>query len=165
MRRLHIDCILQLMHIAIIMQYSNLPFYWINHLSSVSRRRLSKRFEEAGHKITAEEWAVLLVLWQKGPQAPSALSEATIKDRTTVTRLIDGMVRKALVERRENATDRRRSDIILTPYGEGLKPELVPFAMEIIAQATAGVPKEDMETTLRTLRAFAENLSNSDKAQ
>ena len=33
--------------------------------------------------------AILLVLWSKGPQTPGALADVTIKDRTTVTRLID----------------------------------------------------------------------------
>lgn len=139
--------------------YTNLPFYWINHLSSLSRRKLSMRFEQAGHKISPEEWALLLILWSKAPQTPSALSNATIKDRTTVTRLVDGLVRKGIAQRQESTEDRRRSDISLTDYGVGLRSELVPFAMEIIADATAGVSREDLETTIKTLRAFATNLT------
>jgi DNA-binding MarR family transcriptional regulator len=142
------------------MQYEDIPFFWINRLSSLSRRELTQQFEKAGHKISPEEWALLLVLWGKGSQSPSALSDATIKDRTTVTRLIDGMVRKGLVVRSENVDDRRRSDIALTPYGSGLQSELVPFAMKIIARATSGVPPEDLETTLRTLKAFNRNLTS-----
>jgi DNA-binding MarR family transcriptional regulator len=69
-------------------------------------------------------------------------------------------VRKGLVVRSENVDDRRRSDIALTPYGSGLQSELVPFAMKIIARATSGVPPEDLETTLRTLKAFNRNLTS-----
>lgn len=76
------------------MDYTDLPFYWINRLSFLSRKELSQRFDDAGHSISPEEWALLLVLWRKGSQAPSALSEEIIKDRTTVTRLIDGLVKK-----------------------------------------------------------------------
>ncbi len=145
------------------MDYSNIPFYWINRLSALSRREVSKRFAAAGHKISPEEWAILLVLWSRGPQTPGVLSDQTIKDRTTVTRLIDGMVRKGVVARKENPDDRRRSDISLTPMGAGLQSELVPIAMGFTLEATKDVPPEDIETTVRTLRRFSENLTSSQK--
>lgn len=143
------------------MDYTDLPFYWINRLSFLSRKELSQRFDDAGHSISQEEWALLLVLWRKGSQAPSALSEEIIKDRTTVTRLIDGLVKKGFAIRSENPMDRRRSDISLTPAGSELKSKLLLMEMEIIEQATAGVPPEDIEITMRTLRLFTENLMSS----
>lgn len=145
------------------MNYTEVPLFWINRLSFLSRRALTRRFLSAGHKVSPEEWAILLVLWATGPRSPSGLSDETIKDRSTVTRLIDAMVRKGLVVRRENPDDRRRSDITLTPLGEQMKFELVPIAMELIAQTTSGVPAEDIEITLRTMRVFAENLTALDK--
>lgn len=57
--------------------------------------------------------------------------------------------------------DRRRSDISLTPAGSELKSKLLLMEMEIIEQATAGVPPEDIEITMRTLRLFTENLMSS----
>ncbi len=141
------------------MNYTELPFYWINRLSFVSRKMLSQRFKEAGHAIAPEEWAVLLVLWSRGPQAPSTLSDETVRDRTTVTRRIDGLVRQGLVVRTESKTDRRRFDVSLTPAGEALRDQLVPIAMGVVSQAIDGVSPKDLDTTLRTLRAFSENLN------
>lgn len=143
--------------------YTKLPFYWINHLSALSRKELSRRFADSGHDISIEEWAILLVLWTKDSVSPSELSDETIKDRTTVTRLIDTMVRKELVFRQENSVDRRRSDICLTELGKGMRDELFPIAMKLISQATADVPREDINTTIRTLQAFVKNLSSSEK--
>jgi len=139
--------------------YTDLPFFLVNRLSFALRKELAQRFADAGHAISPEEWAVLLVLWSKGPQTPSTLSEATIKDRTTVTRLVDGMVRKELVVRSENPEDRRRSDIALTPLGHGLETELVPIAIELIGQVSAGITPRDLEATHRTLRALSQNLT------
>ena len=39
--------------------------YWINRLGFVLRRDLQDRFRAAGIKMGAEEWAVLLLLWQE----------------------------------------------------------------------------------------------------
>lgn len=141
------------------MDYTELPFFWINRLSFALRKELVQRFNAAGHSVSAEEWAVLLVLWSRGPQTPGALSDATIRDPTTVTRLIDRMVKKGFVVRSENPADRRRSDISVTPAGARLEEELVPIAFELIGQLSEGVPPEDLETVRRTLRRLQENLT------
>ncbi len=147
-------------YLAIVVDYTDLPFFWVNRVSFALRKELSRRFTDAGHAVGPEEWAVLLVLWSKGPQTPSTLSEQTIRDRTTVTRLIDGMVRKGLVARSENPTDRRRTDISLTPTGEALEADLVPLAIELIGRVSAGIAPQDLETTRQTLRALSENLAS-----
>ena len=96
------------------------------------------------------------------PQTPSSLSEATIRDRTTVTRLIDGMVRKDLVIRRENSADRRRSDITPSPAGLALEKKLVPIALDLISEVSTGVTADDLEITRRTLTQLTHNLISLD---
>lgn len=139
--------------------YETIPLHWVNRLGFLTRKKLGAAFSRAGHTVSPEEWAILLVLWQKGPQSPGALADVTFKDRTTVTRLIDAMVRKKLVTRAEDAADRRRSVVALSPDGSALESDLVPVAQKLIAQALDGIPVSDIETTTRTLRAMTENLS------
>ncbi|MEM9561093.1 MAG: MarR family winged helix-turn-helix transcriptional regulator [Actinomycetota bacterium] len=144
------------------MDYTELPIFGIHRLSFSLRKELSQRFTTAGYSVSPEEWAVLLVLWSRSPQTPGGLSDETIRDPTTVTRLIDRMVKKDLVVRSEDPNDRRRSNISLAPRGTELEHELVPIAFELIAQATAGIPPEDLETVQRTLGLLQQNLLNKD---
>lgn len=139
--------------------YEAIPLHWVNRLGFLTRKKLHALFGKAGHAVNPEEWAILLVLWQKGPQSPGAVAEVTFKDRTTVTRLIDAMVRKNLVTRTEDAVDRRRSVVSVSHRGKALGTELVPIAQRLIEQALAGIPAKDIETTTRTLRAMTVNLS------
>ena len=138
--------------------YEKIPLHWVNRLSFLVRKELAQRFRSAGHLVGPEEWAVLLVLWKKGAKTPSAMADVTVKDRTTVTRLIDGMVRKGLVERSEHPEDRRRSVITTSKRGNAIQRELVPIAKTLIAEATQGISAEDIETTNRTLKAMAANI-------
>ncbi len=140
-------------------EYEAIPLHWVNRLGFLTRKKLSALFGEAGHAVSPEEWAILLVLWQSGSQSPSALADVTFKDRTTVTRLIDAMVRKKLVTRTEDELDRRRSVVALSSRGSNLEAKLVPIAQTLIGQALDGISTEDIETTTRTLRAMTENLS------
>lgn len=139
--------------------HEDIVLHWINRIGFLSRSELAARFRAAGHSISAEEWALLLMLWAKGSRSPSELAQETVKDRTTVTRLIDAMVRKGLVTRSEDLADRRRSIITLSRHGEDLKHRLIPIAQGFIAEAVADVPAGDLETTLRTLRKITETLT------
>jgi DNA-binding MarR family transcriptional regulator len=139
--------------------YEEIPLHWVNRLGFLTRKKLSALFGKSGHTVGPEEWAILLVLWQKGPQSPSALADVTFKDRTTVTRLIDAMVRKKLVTRTEDPVDRRRSVVTLSALGSNLEAKLVPTAQKLIKQALHGISPADIEITTRTLRIMTENLS------
>lgn len=132
--------------------------YWINRLGFVLRRDLQDRFRKNGINISAEEWAVLLLLWQEDGQTPGALAHRSVKDQTTMTRLLDGMVRKALITRTPDAEDRRRVRLNLTADGVGMQAALVPIAAGLIEQSQRGISTEDMQTTRRVLRQMTENL-------
>ncbi|WP_417812061.1 MarR family winged helix-turn-helix transcriptional regulator [Thalassospira alkalitolerans] len=138
--------------------YEEIAIHWVNRLGFLTRKELSARFHQADHSISPEEWSLLLVLWKKGPQSPGALADVTIKDRTTVTRLLDGMVRKGLVTREEDPRDRRRSVVAVTPAGQEQKHELIRIAQGLIADALADIPAEDVTITIKTLKKMTENL-------
>ena len=132
--------------------------YWINRLGFVLRRDLQDRFRANGIKMGAEEWAVLLLLWQEDGQTPGALAQRSVKDQTTLTRLLDGMVRKGLVNRTRDANDRRRVRVNLTTKGQGMQATLVPLAAGLIEQSQRGISTDDLQTTRRVLQQMTDNL-------
>ncbi len=136
----------------------NIHLHWVNRLGFVARRQLAAAFEAQGHKISAEEWAVLLILWNEDAVMPSVLADRTIRDRTTMTRMIDTMVKKNLVSRKMDAADRRKSLIVLTDQGRALHGPLSSIAKTMIDASLAGIAAQDLEITLRVLRAMTENL-------
>jgi len=132
--------------------------YWINRLGFVLRRDLQDRFRQSGIKMGAEEWAVLLLLWQEDGQTPGTLAVRTVKDQTTLTRLLDGMVRKGLVTRTPDEDDRRRVRVNLTLIGQDMQATLVPIAAGLIEQSQHGISAEDLQTTRRVLRQMTDNM-------
>lgn len=138
--------------------YEKIPLHWVNRLSFLTRKTLSQSFEEEGLFVSAEEWAILLILWNKGEQTPSALADMTFRDRTTITRLIDQMVKKQFVLREHDEKDRRRVLIKASEKGHALKDELIPTAKSMIDTATRGISPQDIETTVKTLSLMTNNL-------
>jgi DNA-binding MarR family transcriptional regulator len=89
---------------------------------------------------------------------PSKIADLTFRDRTTVTRLLDGMEKKQLIERRTDAQDRRRTRVFLTSHGQQLENVLKPIAQEMISQSLAGLSVDEVAQLTLLLRKMTENL-------
>ncbi|CAA0099161.1 Uncharacterised protein [Halioglobus japonicus] len=85
------------------------------------RRLTARKLRQAGLDITPEESVLLNQLWDRDKQGLSELAEWSVKERSTLTRQIDGLVRKGYVTRKHLSTDRRSIEVRLTTKGKGLK--------------------------------------------
>ncbi len=117
-----------------------------------------KEFLGHGLELTPEQWIVLVALWEKDGQGQSALSQRTLRDRPTMSRILDTMEKSGLVERTVDEQDARSRLVKLTPVGKGLQAKLVPVAKKIVARLERDIAARDLETTHRTLARMLENL-------
>jgi DNA-binding MarR family transcriptional regulator len=109
--------------------------------------------------LTSGFWYFLRALWQENGATQKRLSQLNnVTEPTTVTTL-NAMTRIGLVRRERNVGDRRKLNVFLTPRGEALKAELMPYAFRINAIACEGVVAADVETCLRVLKQMSANLT------
>ena len=81
--------------------------------------RLSRIVEHAlGHDDLSLPQYRLLAFLSQGDWAASALADRLDVSRPSVTGLVDGLVKRGLVERRPGVDDRRRVDHLLTAEGK-----------------------------------------------
>lgn len=140
------------------MEHTSLPHYWVNHFGFIIRKQLVQDFRRAGHQITAEEWAILLILQGQDAMTAKQVSEVSLRDKTTVSRLIDKMAHKGLVERRKDAVDGRVMHLHLTDHGRATFAELATLAQALIARSVDTIDPGDLATTVLTLSRMAGNL-------
>lgn len=117
-----------------------------------------KEFLGHGLELTPEQWVVLVQLWNKDGQNQSALSDLTLRDRPTMSRILDTMEKSGLVTRQVDEADARSRLVRLTPTGKALQRKLVPVAKRLVEQLEQGISAADLETTHRTLSRIRENL-------
>lgn len=132
----------------------------VNRTAIVMRQRLHEGFRGGNFAITPEEFVLLRVLWSQDGRRQGALADYVFKDRTTVTRLIDGLVRKGLVERKIDQEDRRAVRTWLTKLGRDVEQKLLPIAHDLVGKATGNVSQKDLEITLKTLKRVQANLAS-----
>ena len=117
-----------------------------------------REFHQHGLELTPEQWIVLVRLWQRDGRTVSELSESTLRDKPTMSRILDSMENSGLVTRTVDRNDARSRIVGLTREGKALRKKLMPIAKSIVTRLETGIPEEDLLTTRRTLRRLFENL-------
>lgn len=131
-------------------------------------KRMKQYFQrlltEADAGITVDQWVILQQLEEEDGLSQLSLAQATFKDAPTVTRIIDLLAQKGLVEREMDSNDRRKFRICLTPDGRMKIKDVLPLVIQFRESAWSGLTGEQMENLVNTLNHVFNNLSD-DQAQ
>ena len=104
--------------------------------------------------LTPTEFAVLEVLYHKGPLLLGEVQRLILVSSGGVTYLVDRLERKGLVERRECSYDRRARYAALTAEGEELIGRIFPAHAACIEHATSGLNVEEQRELIGLLRTL-----------
>lgn len=133
--------------------------FWVNRAAFLMRGELVRRFRGAGFDITAEEFAILNRVHLDEGSTQKEIAEKTTKDKTTMTRFIDKLVKKRLLVRRPDTEDRRRVRVYLTERGVKMREKMIPIAKGLMQDSAADIPSDDMATTMGVLKQISDNLA------
>lgn len=121
--------------------------------------RVQQNFTSAGHCITVEQWLLLVNLRNRDSQLHQELADNTYKDKTTVTRLLDGLEKKGLVARVAGQADRRQKRISITGKGQELLKALGPLALETQSRSLQGIDPGELKICRNVLLKIYCNVS------
>lgn len=91
-------------------------------------------------------WQIMALKWLKGdPLTVGELARKFLVSTPTMTRLLDNLVERGLVQRREDLRDRRRVRLFLTAKGDDLFQELERRALGCVENIMAGLEPDEKE--------------------
>lgn len=114
----------------------------------------------ARHGLSQGRFNVLILL-NRNPEmslCPADLAERSGVTRATMTGLLDGLEKDALIERLQDREDRRRLGILLTEKGRAFIDGLLPEHFYRIAQLMADLGIEEREQLRNLLGKVAKGL-------
>src|SRR5438270_7245814 len=82
------------------------PTYWLKRCYQALRRTVDAQLRQ--YELTLSQRDVLLLLYEEGPLGQAALQARLGLEQSSVSRLVDGMVRRGLVTLRPGNGDRRQ---------------------------------------------------------
>lgn len=117
----------------------------------------------AEYDITAEQWQVMLILSKHNKINQKLLAGEVKKDQPTLTRMLDILERKSLVERHLSKEDRRSYSVHITEKGLNQTEKLVPYIEDIFKNLLDGISEEDLNIYLDVLDKININITNLNK--
>jgi MarR family transcriptional regulator for hemolysin len=137
------------------MSSSRLGFL-LQEVTRLLRRRFDRIVSDTG--LTRSQWQALSCLARDEGMSQSTLADILEIEPITLTRLIDRLAAKGLIERRPNPMDRRSWALHLTEAARPLLAELETHAETARAEAYAGLSSEELLRVEETLGAIKANL-------
>lgn len=95
--------------------------FYISQIKQLQDRIFKKMLGESGIEISGGQGRILFVLWKKDHLTITEISEQTSLAKNTVSVVVDGMVRKGIVEREINPENRRQTIVSLTDYAQSMR--------------------------------------------
>jgi len=130
----------------------------VNRTAFLMTEEISSRFYDHGYQLSAQDFGILYRLSEQGAMTQVEIAVIMMRDKTTITRRIDGLVKKQLVERNPDPDDRRYYRISLTEAGEQALSTLQPLVSDFQQELLSNISDADKSITIKTLQHISDQL-------
>jgi DNA-binding MarR family transcriptional regulator len=133
--------------------------YLLKRSQRLMQERIEGLFEQQG--FTLQQWVVLMYVRDGLAATIADICRDLHHDSGAMTRLVDQLESRKLIERRRSADDRRVVELSLTAAGSEVLDTLVPTACDALNDALEGFTRDEvkmMQSMLRRLIGRLEEL-------
>lgn len=128
-------------------------------VNTALRQYIQSRLRSNNMDLTFEMLQVLGCLWTTDGINQQEIANFTVKDKASVTYLIDNLSKRGLVIRQEDDTDRRNKRIFLTENGKMLQKRIEPWLHEMHAFAGLDMHIKAIKDCINVMVKVRENLA------
>ena len=135
----------------------------LGHLAGLASRLLSNtlaaRFQAADINMTAEQWGAILVLLNGDAMTQGQLGEQLYLEKSSASRLLDGLERRDWVVRTKDPKDSRQKLVTPTPRVLETAERCAAIAGTVLEDAQRGMTEEEQSVCMSFLSRIIANLS------
>ena len=133
---------------------------YVNILNSRIKKCFIDRLQQSGINVTPEQYLVLDILWEKRSLSQQNIADLIQKDKNSVTKIIDSLEKKNLVNRVVDQKDRRINKIELTKEGLALEKITTEVAINFMNDTIKYIDGQDLDKLVEVMRKLKDNLDN-----
>ncbi|MFL3006659.1 MAG: MarR family winged helix-turn-helix transcriptional regulator [Candidatus Neomarinimicrobiota bacterium] len=127
--------------------------------NSMTERFVQNVFK-SGLDISMDQWMVLGPIWQLGSPSQKDIGEICLRDKPSITRIIDSLEDKSLVVRVSDQIDHRIKRVILTNAGKQLFYDVLPIMEKTREEVRGQISEEEIEIFKNVLSKIIKNLNS-----
>ncbi|MGB3235226.1 MAG: MarR family transcriptional regulator [Ferruginibacter sp.] len=132
-------------------------FYTLEKSIKVYRKYAQTQIANAGFDITIDQWLVLKSLQENSHLSQNEIADLVFKDMASITRIIELLVKKELVERHINNSERRKFELKITKNGKKMIELISPIVKNNRKQALKGITKLEQNNLTSRLEILINN--------
>ncbi len=126
----------------------------LGYLTGIASRLLNNtlatRLKAAGIDMTSEQWGAIIILLNEGAMSQGQLGEKLHLEKSSVSRLTNGLEKRGWIERTQDPNDSRHRIVTPTAIALDTAESCASIARTILEEAQRGMT-EDEVSVLRTL--------------
>ena len=130
----------------------------IGQVHRLSTKKFVQNSHTSGLDISMDQWIVLGPIWENDGLSHKEISEYCLKDKTSVTKIIDTLEKKNLVVRVADQLDHRVKRVVLSNKGKELFLQAIPIMELTRDQLREGITEQDIESLRSVLTKIYNNL-------
>jgi DNA-binding MarR family transcriptional regulator len=136
---------------------NNLLFQ-IGEVARLLHKNLVQTFEEKGFGVTPEQFSVLALLWYREGINQQDIANELRRDKTTIARMVENMIKKNLIVKVPDQLDRRNNLVYLTQKGKELQTEMIEASGVAYFKTMQNLTPEEITFSLSVLKKLGKNL-------
>ena len=130
----------------------------IGQVHRLSTKKFVQNSHNSGLDISMDQWIVLGPIWENEGISHKEISEYCLKDKTSVTKIIDTLEKKNLVVRVSDQLDHRVKRVVLSNKGKELFLQAIPIMKLTRDELRDGITEQDIESLRSVLTKIYNNL-------
>lgn len=131
---------------------------WITLNSKAFTNHILKKLKENGIDSSREQMIILGHLSEKDGQVQNDLAFVTNRDKTSLTRIVNNMQKKGLLERVQCEEDNRCNKIFISKEGRQLFNKGFPIVHQIVKKIQKNISEEEIASSVKVLKQVFQNL-------
>lgn len=133
---------------------------WLGKTVKLIEYHLQERFKEANLDLTKEQMIVLKRLHDKDGLSQNELAFLTLRNKSSLTRLLTKMEKKNYIFRKQSKEDKRINQVFITPIGKEAFAQSRPAIQDTLTTLELNVTNEEKQQIIQTLKKIQQNFDS-----
>ena len=132
--------------------------YIVGEISRLAHKRVTHIFTANEYDVTVEQFGVLALLWYEEGVNQQHIANGLNRDKTTITRIINNMIKKSLIVKIPDQLDKRNKLIYLTEKGRSLQKDMIESTSVVYLDVIKNMSENEIKTVTVLLQKMKNNL-------
>jgi len=134
---------------------------WLGKTVKILEYYLQEKFNKYNLDLTKEQMIVLKKLHDKDGLSQNELAFLTLRNKSSLTRLLTKMEKKNYILRRQSSDDKRINLVYITELGEKIFKNCMPAIKEMITTTEQNISISEKEQIIKTLKKIQSNFDSN----